>query len=80
MNWSSWMRQIHRWTSIVFTLTVIANFIALAQGGWQPAAVLGDLLPAAPACLATVHRSVFVRAAVCHQAPQGGAFFIERRH
>lgn len=27
------MRQIHRWTSIVFTLTVIANFIALAQGG-----------------------------------------------
>ena len=33
MNWSSWMRQIHRWTSIVFTLTVIANFIALAQGG-----------------------------------------------
>lgn len=33
MSWSSWMRQIHRWTSIVFTLTVIVNFIALAQGG-----------------------------------------------
>jgi hypothetical protein len=27
------VRQIHRWVSILFTLTVIANFIALAQGG-----------------------------------------------
>lgn len=32
MNWSKWIRQIHRWVSIVFTLTVIANFIALSQG------------------------------------------------
>ena len=31
MNWSRGIRQFHRWTSIVFTLTVIANFIALAQ-------------------------------------------------
>jgi hypothetical protein len=33
MNWSRWVRQIHRWLAIAFTLTVIANFIALAQGG-----------------------------------------------
>ena len=32
MNWNAWVRQIHRWISIVFTLTVIANFVALAQG------------------------------------------------
>jgi hypothetical protein len=32
MNWNSWIRQIHRWLSIAFTVTVIANFIALAQG------------------------------------------------
>jgi hypothetical protein len=32
MNWSSAMRQVHRWLSIVFTLTVIANFIAMAFG------------------------------------------------
>jgi hypothetical protein len=32
MNWSKWIRQIHRWLSIVFTLTVIANFVALSQG------------------------------------------------
>jgi hypothetical protein len=32
MNWSKWVRQIHRWLSIVFTLTVLANFVALARG------------------------------------------------
>ena len=32
MNWNKWVRQIHRWLSIVFTLTVIANFIAMAMG------------------------------------------------
>jgi hypothetical protein len=31
MNWNKWVRQIHRWLSIAFTLTVIASFIALAQ-------------------------------------------------
>ena len=36
MNWSKWIRQIHRWLSIAFTVTVIANFIALARG--QPPA------------------------------------------
>jgi hypothetical protein len=33
LNWSSWIRQIHRWVSIAFTLTVSANFVALAQAG-----------------------------------------------
>jgi len=32
MNWKLWIRQIHRWLSIVFTVTVIANFVALARG------------------------------------------------
>ena len=31
------IRQTHRWLSIIFTLTVIANFVALAMGkGQQP--------------------------------------------
>ena len=30
------MRQIHRWLSIVFTVTVIANFVARALGGSEP--------------------------------------------
>jgi hypothetical protein len=33
MSLNVWIRQIHRWVSIAFTATVIANFIALAQGG-----------------------------------------------
>ena len=32
MNCNTWIRQIHRWLSIVFTLTVIANLIAMALG------------------------------------------------
>ena len=34
MNWHKWVRQIHRWLSIAFTVTVIANFVAL--GLWEP--------------------------------------------
>ena len=36
MNWNKWIRQTHRWLSIVFTLTVIANFVALGTGKGQP--------------------------------------------
>ena len=32
MNWNHWIRQMHRWLSIAFTATVVANFIVLAQG------------------------------------------------
>jgi hypothetical protein len=31
MNWNTWVRQIHRWLAITFTVTVIATFVALAQ-------------------------------------------------
>jgi hypothetical protein len=36
MNWNHWIRQLHRWLSIAFTATVIANFVALTRG--QPPA------------------------------------------
>ena len=32
MNFNQWIRQIHRWLAIIFTLTVIANFAAMSQG------------------------------------------------
>ena len=44
MNWNKWLRQIHRWLSIVFTATVIANFVAMAQGT-PPAFVTYSPLP-----------------------------------
>ena len=31
MNWNSWIRQIHRWLAITFTVAVIVTFVALAQ-------------------------------------------------
>jgi hypothetical protein len=36
LTWNKWTRQIHRWVSIAFTVTVIANFIALARGRGTP--------------------------------------------
>lgn len=32
MAWNKWVRQCHRWLSIVFTLGVIANVAAMTQG------------------------------------------------
>jgi hypothetical protein len=32
LNWNVWIRQTHRWLSIIFTVTVIANYVALARG------------------------------------------------
>ena len=47
MNWSSWIRQTHRWVAIVFTVTVIANFIALARGTPPPWVTYSPLAPLA---------------------------------
>ena len=45
MNWNKWVRQVHRWLSMIFTVTVMANFVAMALG--QPPAwvVYAPLLP-----------------------------------
>ena len=49
MNWSIWIRQTHRWLSIAFTVTVIANIVVLSlgQGKQQPPAWItySPLLP-----------------------------------
>ena len=49
MNWNTWIRQAHRWVSIAFTLTVVANFVALGLGQGQPPAwvTYSPLLPLA---------------------------------
>jgi heme A synthase len=31
LNWNKWIRQIHRWLSIAFTVAVVANMIAIAE-------------------------------------------------
>ena len=29
MNWNTWIRQIHRWLSLAFTVAVIVNIVAM---------------------------------------------------
>ncbi|MGJ4939831.1 hypothetical protein ACQR1W_04605 [Bradyrhizobium sp. HKCCYLS1011] len=41
MNWSNWLRQVHRWLSIAFTLAVILNILAMRQS--EPAIWVGML-------------------------------------
>jgi hypothetical protein len=31
LNWNKWVRQLHRWLSIAFTLVVIFNGVAVLQ-------------------------------------------------
>jgi ABC-type polysaccharide/polyol phosphate export permease len=32
MNWKIWLRQIHRWASIIFTAIVAGIFVAMGVG------------------------------------------------
>lgn len=41
MRWNKWIRQIHRWLSLAFTLAVIANIAAM--GMTEPAVWIGLL-------------------------------------
>ncbi len=48
MNWNHWIRQTHRWLSILFVLTVVANFVFIGQGKTPPTYVTyAPLLPLA---------------------------------
>jgi hypothetical protein len=51
MNWNIWIRQFHRWVSMLFTLVVIAIFAMLGLGK-QPAEWV-YLVPLAPLFLLT---------------------------
>lgn len=45
MDWSKLIRQVHRWLSIIFTATVIANFASMAMGEPPPWVVYSPLPP-----------------------------------
>ena len=44
---SKLIRQTHRWVSIAFTVTVIANFVAMSQGQPPPWVTYSPLFPLA---------------------------------
>jgi cellulose synthase/poly-beta-1,6-N-acetylglucosamine synthase-like glycosyltransferase len=45
LDWNKWIRQIHRWLSMVFTATVVANFVAMGLGEPPAWIVYSPLLP-----------------------------------
>lgn len=52
MNWNKWIRQIHRWLSIIFTALFAAIFIA--QGVGEEPAEWVYFLPLLPLALLTI--------------------------
>ena len=75
MSMSSLVRQTHRWFSIAFTLTVIANFVALAMGqGKQPPdwVTYSPLLPLALLWLSGTYLFVLPYAARWRRAGRAG--------
>ena len=32
LNWNRWIRQLHRWLSMAFTVAAIVNTVAVARG------------------------------------------------
>ncbi|MDQ0319022.1 hypothetical protein QO002_001160 [Pararhizobium capsulatum DSM 1112] len=45
MRSNAWIRWVHRWLSIVFTMAVIANFVAMGLGEPPPWIVDAPLPP-----------------------------------
>ena len=51
MSWNTWIRQIHRWLSVIFVATVIVTTIALAQ---KPPLVWVSYVPLLPLALLSI--------------------------
>ena len=51
MNWNNWIRQIHRWLSIAFTVAVIVNIVNIVAMGQKEPAVWVGLLALLPLVL-----------------------------
>jgi hypothetical protein len=47
LNWNKWVRRTHRWLSIVFTVGVIVNSVAVVLGKYTGWVGLLALLPLA---------------------------------
>jgi len=48
LEWNKWVRQIHRWLSMAFTVAVVVNIVALMQ---EQSAVWIGLLALLPLAL-----------------------------
>jgi hypothetical protein len=75
LNWNKWIRQIHRWLSIAFTVAVIVNIVALVQKEQAVWVGLLALLPLALLLLTGLYLFVLPYAAKWrsgrHDGPSG---------
>lgn len=55
MRWNKWIRQMHRWLSLAFTLAVVANIAAMGLA--EPAVWIGllALVPLIPLLLTGIY-------------------------
>jgi quinol-cytochrome oxidoreductase complex cytochrome b subunit len=51
LNWNNWIRQLHRWLSIAFTVAVIVNIVNIVVRGQKEPAVWVGLLALVPLIL-----------------------------
>jgi hypothetical protein len=63
LKWNTWIRQIHRWLSIAFTVAVIVNVAALVQKEQAVWVGLLALLPLAVLLVTGLYLSVLPYAA-----------------
>jgi len=47
LNWNKWVRQTHRWLSVVFTAAVIVNIVAVLERKYTDRLGLFAVLPLA---------------------------------
>ncbi|MCX2721776.1 hypothetical protein [Roseibium salinum] len=66
MSFNGWIRQIHRWLSIAFTLAVVANIVAMFTLGESEAALwigFSALIPLIPLLITGLYMFVQPHAA-----------------
>ena len=73
MSASQVIRQTHRWLSIVFTVTVIANFVAMTQGPPPAWVTYSPLPPLALLLFSGLYLFVLPYAGRVRKGPRGPA-------
>ncbi len=63
MNWSNWIRQFHRWASVVFTVAILVNIVAIGMEVTAVWVYLLALLPLAALQLTGIYLFVLPYAA-----------------
>ena len=70
LNWNKWVRQIHRWLSVAFTVAVIVNIVAIAQKKYSSSVGLLAVVPLALQFLTGLYLFVLPYAAKWRGGPR----------